>query len=76
MPEMDGHETLRQIRQYEKENDILLGHGIKILMTTALNDSKNVFSSFKDGCEGYMLKPVSRDGLNKALAKSNLLQTN
>lgn len=60
MPKMDGLQVLQKIRQYEEENGILLGEGVKIIMITALNDSSNIINSFKEGCEKYLVKPIRK----------------
>src|SRR5579871_1029755 len=41
MPEMDGHEAVREIRALEEAGGTLSTHGVKIIMTTALDDVKN-----------------------------------
>jgi len=56
MPEMDGHEALRLIRQYEDEHKIY--QPVKVVMSTALGDKDNVLSSFKEGAEYYLVKPI------------------
>jgi two-component system chemotaxis response regulator CheY len=69
MPQMDGHEVLKRIREAEKKEGVLLGDGVKALMITALGDSKNVMSSFKEECDGYLVKPVTRENLLKEIKK-------
>ena len=56
MPEMDGHEALRIIRHFEKVNSV--SHPVKVVISTALGDSENVLSSFKEGAEFYLVKPI------------------
>jgi len=46
MPEMDGQEALRRIREQEEARDILSSNGAKIVMTTALDDIKNVSAAY------------------------------
>jgi two-component system chemotaxis response regulator CheY len=58
MPEMDGLSALRRIRELERLAGVLAGSGVKIVMTTALNDSKNVFAAFNGLCDAYITKPV------------------
>ncbi len=60
MPKKDGLETLKEIREFEEENGITGLDGVKVIMTTALDDSKNVLNAFKAGCEGYIVKPYNR----------------
>lgn len=72
MPEMDGHQTLRAIRQLEEESGIFGLDGVKVIMTTALGDSKNVFSAFREGCEAYVVKPVRKPVLFEEMARLGL----
>ena len=60
MPVMNGHETLRNIRKCEEEMEIGGLDGVKIIMISALFDSKNVLGAYRDGCEAYLLKPFKR----------------
>ncbi|NCC51731.1 MAG: response regulator [Spartobacteria bacterium] len=74
MPGMDGQEALREIRHVEKEHGILGLDGVKIVMTTALKDAKNVITAFREQCEGYIVKPVERDQLEEQLIKLGLIE--
>ena len=73
MPEMDGQEALKAIRTAEEKAGIMLGKGVKIIMTTALSDSSNVITSFKEQCDSYLVKPVSKDKLLKELRNFSLI---
>jgi len=67
MPVMDGHETLKEIRRIEKEQGILLGNGVKVVMVTALGDKTNILSAFHEGCEYYLVKPFQQRKLMELL---------
>jgi CheY-like chemotaxis protein len=56
MPIMNGHETLAMIRDIEKEHGIRGLDGVKVVMSTSLEDSQHIFSAFKEGCEAYVKK--------------------
>jgi len=58
MPEMDGREAVRQIRALEEARGVLSHHGAKIIMTTAVNDIKEVMRCFGELCDGYLTKPL------------------
>jgi len=73
MPEMDGQETLREIRRLEKENHILPHDASRILMTTALDDPRSVIDSFKGLCDGYLVKPIRKARLLDELRKWGLV---
>lgn len=71
MPGMDGHAALSAIRDLEAKNGIRGTDGVKVVMTTALRDSKHCIQSFREGCECYVTKPVDHDEL---FAKLRLLE--
>ena len=50
MPVMDGYQALKAIRDLEKERNIPEKDMAKIIMTTALNEEKNVKMAFDLGC--------------------------
>jgi two-component system, chemotaxis family, chemotaxis protein CheY len=58
MPEMDGQEAVKQIRALEEASGTLSTDGAKIIMVTALDDVRNVVSSFKSLCDAYVVKPI------------------
>ena len=75
MPEMDGQETLQEIRRLEEERGVPLGDGVKVIMTTVFGDKENIMTAFRVGCESYLVKPVSREKLFTEIEKLGLLQT-
>ncbi len=58
MPEMDGQAAIKEIRKLEEAGGTLSTNGVKIIMTTALDDVKNVMQSFKSLCDAYLFKPI------------------
>lgn len=73
MPELNGHETLEAIRKWETENG-LDGSNVKIIMTTSENASKHIMSSFRQGCEAYVIKTALAEKLLDEVAKLGLLK--
>jgi len=64
MPEIDGQEVLKKLRQMEAAHGILEIEATKVIMTTALDDSKNIMRAFTEGhCEAYLTKPIDREKL-------------
>lgn|SRR3989338_2593667 len=61
MPEVDGLEILRVIRESEKERGIALGDGIPIIMVTA--HKKPFLNAFYQGCTDYIIKPIDPEKL-------------
>ncbi len=75
MPEMNGKEVLKEIRNIEKNKDILGDKSVKIIMTTALDDSENIREAFREQCESYLIKPIHKTKLLKVLTDFGLIET-
>ncbi len=73
MPNMGGLETLERLRQIENTHGIYCLSGTKVLMTTALDDSANIFHAFRKGCEAYIMKPVYEENLLEKLRELSAL---
>jgi two-component system chemotaxis response regulator CheY len=69
LPEMDGQEVLKEIRRIEKARDGLGFDSVKIVMTTALDDSKNIMQAFRSQCEGYLVKPILQAKLHQEISR-------
>ena len=59
MPEMDGVETVKQIKQFHPE--------IKVLMLTTFNDEEYVIEALANGANGYVLKDIEIEKLVEAI---------
>lgn len=73
MPEMDGHEALTAIRALEVERGVYGSDGVKVIMTTALSDSRHCIRSFKEGCEHYITKPIKDEALFDKMRELGML---
>lgn len=73
MPRVDGLKALRMIRDLETEKNVAEENRVKIIMTTVLNDTQNVFDAFQSGCEAYAAKPIDTEKLADVLKKLGLL---
>ncbi len=73
MPEMDGQTALKNIRNLEEKAGILASCGAKIIMTTALDDKKNIMSAFKEQCDAYIVKPIDREKLEHQIRALGLI---
>lgn len=74
MPEMDGQAALKQMRALEQERGRLSSDGAKIIMTTALDDIKNIAESFHELCDGYLTKPIRKAALLEKLHELKLIE--
>lgn len=73
MPGMNGHDALSAIRKLEAEQGIQGSDGVKVIMTTALRDSKHCIRSFQEGCECYVTKPFDENELLGKMGELGLL---
>lgn len=73
MPIMDGYQALKNIRDIEKEHNIPEDKMAKVIMTTALNEEKNVKKAFELGCTVYCAKPIDMEKLKSTLETIGLI---
>ncbi len=73
MPVMDGYQVLKAIRDIEAQRGIPKKSSVKVIMTTALNDERNVKLAFELGCEAYVGKPIDVEKFEKVLNKLGLI---
>ncbi|MDF2907014.1 MAG: response regulator receiver protein [Herbinix sp.] len=73
MPGLDGYQALKKIREIEKEKFVPEDKAVKIIMTTALNEGKNVTKAFELGCTAYAGKPIDQDKFENVLRKFELI---
>lgn len=74
MPEMDGQEALRKIRDEEDRRKVPRNERAKILMVTALDEMKSIMSSFHSLCDGYLMKPIDHSMLLAQLKECGLMR--
>lgn len=70
MPEMDGLEAIRLIRQWEGEHD--LGHTPVIALTASVLE-EDVKKALAAGCDQHLSKPIKKKILIEALRNAALL---
>ncbi len=74
MPNKDGLQVLKDIRQYENQNDIPESKRVKVLMTTSLHETNIVNQAIENGCDGYLTKPILLDKLLAQIRKFGLIE--
>lgn len=72
MPNMNGQEALRKIRLLEEERGVLVGRGVKVIMTTAMSDHKSIISAFREDCDSYLIKPIHKKDIMDKLSELGL----
>ena len=73
MPIMDGYQALKNIRDSEREHNVPEDKKAKVIMTTALNEEKNVKKAFELGCTVYCGKPIDMEKLKSTLEAIGLI---
>ena len=73
MPNIDGYEALRQIRDMEKDIGIRGSDEVRIIVVTALDDPKTVVRLYKAGATSYTVKPVDKSKLIKEIRLLGLI---
>jgi two-component system chemotaxis response regulator CheY len=74
MPEMDGREAVRQVRALEEARGIFSTHGVRIFMTTTVDNIKEVILCFNELCDAYLMKPVDLGKLLDHMKSYQLVQ--
>jgi two-component system, chemotaxis family, chemotaxis protein CheY len=74
MPELDGQAVLKEIRRVEEAAELSGLKGVKVIMTTALDDGKNVMAAFRAQCEAYLVKPIDKAKLIQHLRELKLIE--
>ncbi|MFW5694230.1 MAG: response regulator [Alkalispirochaeta sp.] len=73
MPNVDGHSALQEIRAIEKRIGVQPADQAKVVMTTALEDPKNVVDAYyKGGADSYLVKPIDPEKLFQLIQELGL----
>lgn len=73
MPEMDGQQALREIRNLEEARGVMPSNRARVVMTTALSDLKNVSNAYHSLCDAYLTKPIEKVRLLEELRRQDLI---
>lgn len=73
MPRVDGVKVLKAIRDYETSKGFLPEKRVKVIMTTALQETQLVQRSFEIGCEAYVAKPINIEHFEKVMRNLGLI---
>ena len=72
LPDVDGQQLLREIREVEEARGVLPHEAARVLMVTSQGDIDNVRRAFANECDGYLVKPVDRDSFEAQLREVGL----
>jgi two-component system, chemotaxis family, chemotaxis protein CheY len=73
MPEMNGQEALKRIRQMEEEAGVSAAKRSKVIMTTAHADRDNVLEAIQGQCDYFLVKPIDARVLLQELRRMGLI---
>jgi two-component system, chemotaxis family, chemotaxis protein CheY len=63
MPNMNGLEALRRMRQHEEARERRRPQAGKVIITTAADDKDTVDQAFREFCDAYIFKPIDAEEL-------------
>ena len=73
MPNIDGQQALREIREIEKEMDVPEDKAVKVIMVSGLDDAKEVHDAFFLGsATSYIVKPIHNKTLFEEISSLGL----
>lgn len=67
MPGMSGQEVVRWLRDWEQAARPSV-HEAKVLMVS-IHDDHNVWTSFREGCDGYLVKPIQPHDVDSSMSE-------
>lgn len=74
MPAMDGHQALEAMRHLEHEQHVGPADAAKVIMVSAVDDSKNVYRAFFQGqALSFLPKPFTSDAVLAELRKFDII---
>lgn len=72
MPNSDGHEVLEEIRALEAESSSQI-KPVSILILTGLQDEETMARATRNGCNGFVSKPLDRKVLLDTIQRLGLV---
>ena len=74
MPAMDGHQALEAMRHLEHEQHVGPADAAKVIMVSAVDDSRNVYRAFFQGqALSFLPKPFTSDAVLAELRKFDII---
>lgn len=74
MPEMNGQEALKRMREIETSYGVEGLDRTKIVMTTVYIDYENISNAFEENCDAYLAKPIEIDKFDQTLISLGLIK--
>lgn len=74
MPGMNGQKVVNEIRLREDSLSASTNQvEAKIIMVSSMDDGKNIMTSFRQGAEGYLVKPITPEKLKSTLDEIEIM---
>lgn len=73
MPDFDGNQVLKKIRQWEKSKNMPQSDIVKIIMLSTGDSQEDIKISLEFGSETHIVKPINRDKLGRAFKEIHYL---
>ena len=73
MPEADGHEVLKAIRDLESEAGQVGDSSTKVIMVSGVTAGEDGYEAYSSGCDAYLVKPIDRQKLVQQLRHFDLI---
>ena len=73
IPTIDGHLVLEEIYRIQRDHGIDDKVGVKVIMTTALDESEDIARAFRGGCDAYIVKPVTDEKLIEEMRRLSMI---
>jgi two-component system chemotaxis response regulator CheY len=73
LPKLNGQDVLERIRELERERNIQIGQGCRVIMTTITSSTSHVLGAFRGGADAYLTKPISLAALSQELKTLRLV---
>lgn len=67
MPRMNGYNTLREIREFEKKEMVSDEKRVRVIVITCVDDGQSKKTVKETGCEAYMIQPVLKSQLYETI---------
>lgn len=70
MPIATGQEVLQAIREYEEAQGIIQSHGVRVVMVTCVEDSRDIYEALSEGAFDYLTKPIKQKKIVQILKET------
>ncbi|MEE1341161.1 MAG: response regulator [Lachnospiraceae bacterium] len=73
MPKIDGYKALEVMREIEGNFEVPNEKRVKVILTSALNETESTLDIKASGYDGYAIKPIDMDKFTALMQKLGLL---